>query len=341
MNLAQLDSSAQSDALKQMIVTVPPVAPVTAAPEQGLSVGAVPRSQESWANVRVGAWLLVALLALLYWPILQKLVTDWWDDPNYSHGFLVPVFSGYLIWQRRAKLAALAPWGSWAAGLPVLLLGLGLLVLGEVGAERFLAASSLVVVVAGLVLLHLGPAVGRQLAFPLAYLGFAIPIPTIAFYAIAFPLQQLAATNAAWTLDLLGVPVLLDGNVIHLSQITLGVTEACSGVRSLVSMLALAVAWGAFTFGRAWATILLAASAVPITVIANAGRVVATGLIGQYAGIEYATGFFHTLSGWAIFMIAFAGLLGVHALLRLLPALREARGREATPRAPAFRESRR
>jgi exosortase len=303
---------------------------VTAASEVGLSGDAIPRtdSQEGWGSVRLGGWLLAALLALLYWPVLQKLVTDWWDDPNYAHGFLVPVFSGYLVWQHRAQLGALVPQGSWAGGLPVLLLGLGLLVLGEVGAERFLAASSLVVVLAGLVLLHLGPAVGRRLAFPLAYFMFAIPIPTIAFYAIAFPLQQLAAANAAWTLDLLGIPVLLDGNVIHLSQITLGVTEACSGVRSLISMLAVAVAWGALTFGRPWAVVLLAASAVPITVIANAGRVVATGLIGEHVGVEYATGVFHTFSGWVIFLIAFAGLLGFHAFLRLLPALRKAPGRE-------------
>jgi exosortase len=212
--------------------------------------------------------------------------------------------------------------------LPVLLLGLGLLVLGEVGAERFLAASSLVVVLAGLVLLHLGPAVGRRLAFSLAYLLFAIPLPTIVFYAIAFPLQQLAATNAAWTLDLLGVPVLLDGNVIHLSHVTLGVTEACSGIRSLVSMVALAVAWGALSFGSAWMTAVLAASAVPITIVANAGRVVATGLIGQYVGMEYATGFFHTLSGWVIFLVAFTGLRCVHALLRYLPARWIASARE-------------
>ena len=171
------------------------------------------------------------LLGLLYWPILVKLVADWWDDPNYSHGFLVPVFSAYLVWQRRAALTAEVPRGSWRAGLPVLLVGLALLVLGEVGAERFLAASSLVVVLAAFMLLHLGPAIARRLAFPLAYLLFAIPIPAVAFYAIAFPLQQLSATNAAWTLDLLGVPVMLDGNVIHLSQITLGVTEACSGIR--------------------------------------------------------------------------------------------------------------
>src|SRR6185436_12827985 len=141
----------------------PPAVPLTATSEARLPGVSKTGSQAGWASVRLGGWLLVALLALLYWPILQKLVTDWWDDPNYSHGFLVPVFSGYVIWTRRAQLAALTPRGSWAGGLPVLLLGLGLLVLGEVGAERFLAASSLVVVLAGLVLLHLGPAVGRRL----------------------------------------------------------------------------------------------------------------------------------------------------------------------------------
>jgi exosortase len=326
MELALTSSRFLAMCSPEVVATLPPaVSP--AAGSADLSEDSFPgaTARVSWQGVRLDGWVLAALVAILYWPILQKLVADWWDDPNYSHGFLVPIFSGYLIWQRRGQLAALAPRGSWTMGVPVLLLGLGLLVLGEVGAERFLAASSLVVVGAGLILLHLGPAIGRRLAFPLAYLLFAIPIPSIVFYAIAFPLQQLAAANAAWTLDLLGVPVLLDGNVIHLSQITLGVTEACSGIRSLVSMLALAVAWGALTFGSPWATALLVASAVPITVVANAGRVVATGLVGQYAGVEYATGVFHTLSGWVIFLIAFAGLLGVHTLLRWLPALRPVR----------------
>ena len=271
---------------------------------------------------RSRAWLvailLVGFLGALYWPVLLKLVGDWWDDPNYSHAFLVPFFSAFLVWQRRNKLAALSPSGTWV-GVPVLVVGLALLLLGEVGGERFLAASSLVVVVAGLVLFHLGVAVFRQLAFPLGYyLAFAVPLPAIAFYAIAFPLQRLAAGNAAWTLDLLGIPVLLDGNVIHLSQVTLGVTEACSGIRSLISMFAVAVTWSVLTLRGFWPGAVLVASAVPITVIANAGRVVATGLVAQYVGVEYATGFFHAFSGWVIFLIAFAGLLGVHALIRLV-----------------------
>ena len=269
----------------------------------------------------LGGGLLAALLAVLYAPILRELVWDWWDDPNYSHGFLVPVFSAYLAWQRRDALAAAPHRGSWL-GLPVVLLGLGALVLGDVGAELFLSRSSLIVVLFGLTLFHLGPAITRLLAFPLAYLAFAIPLPAILFYAVAFPLQTLAAQNAAWTLDLLGVPVLLDGNVIHLSQVTLGVTEACSGIRSLISLLALAVAWAYLTLPGLVSMAILVASAVPITVVANAGRVVATGLIGQAFGIEYATGFFHTFSGWVIFLFAFAGLLAVHGLIRLATARR-------------------
>ena len=226
----------------------------------------------------------------------------------------MPVFSAYLVWERRAELAAATREGTWW-GLPVLLAGIAALIVGDVGAENFLTRSSLIVILAGLVLLHLGTRIARILAFPLAYLFFMVPLPAIVFYAIAFPLQGLAAENAAWALDLLGVPVLLDGNVIRLSQITLGVTEACSGIRSLISMLALAVAWAYLMIPGFWASAILVASAVPITVFANAGRVIATGLIGQTFGVQYATGFFHSFSGWVIFVFAFFGLLAIHGLL--------------------------
>ena len=268
------------------------------------------------------ALAFVVILGVLYWSIARDLARQWWDDENYSHGFLVPIFSGYLVWQRRARLAALVPDGSWF-GFPVLLAGVGMLILGEIGAENFLARSSLIVILAGLVLFHLGTPFFRLLAFPLAFLLFMVPLPATLFYAVASPLQSLAARNAASVLDLLGVPVLLDGNVIHLSQISLGVTEACSGIRSLISLLALAVAWAALTIPGLWGKALLVASTVPITVVANAGRVVATGLIGQWFGVRYARGFFHTFSGWIIFLLAFAGLLVVHALIRMVEARRE------------------
>ncbi len=267
-----------------------------------------------WTGLVVLAFL--GILGAIYWSILADLARQWWDDANYSHGFLVPLFSGWLVWGRRKQLAALTPAGAWG-GLPIFLAGVGELLLGDIGADNFLTRSSLIVILAGLVLFHLGPAFSRLLAFPLAFLFFMVPLPATLFYAVAFPLQNLAAQNAAWALDLLGVPVLLDGNIIQLSQISLGVTEACSGIRSLISLLALAVAWAYLTLPGVWSMVILTAAAVPITIVANAGRVVTTGLIGQYVGIEYAQGFFHTFSGWIIFLFAFVCLLGVHALIRL------------------------
>jgi exosortase len=260
--------------------------------------------------------LFLVLLGALYTDALRELVSDWRNDPNYSHGFLVPLFSGFLVWQQREKLKELTPQGSWW-GLPVLLAGLAALVIGDIGAEHFLTKSSLIVVLAGLILFHFGPHIFWLLAFPVAFLFFMVPLPAIIFNFFAFPLQGIATHNATWVLDLLGVPVLRDGNVIHLSHISLGVTEACSGIRSLVSLLALASAWAYVTLPGIWAQVVLVASAVPITIAANAVRVVFTGLIGQWFGVEYAQGFFHFFEGWVIFLLAFGCLLGVHGLIRI------------------------
>ena len=259
---------------------------------------------------------LVTLVLALYWKILPAWVTQWWDDPNYSHGFLVPLFSLYVIWRGRAALAALPRHGN-LLGIVIVLLGVGFRYLGDLGADNFLMRSSLVVVVGGLVLFHLGMPIFRTALFPLAFLIFMVPLPGVIFYAITFPLQQLAAQQAAWTLETLGVPVLLDGNIIHLAQLSLGVTEACSGIRSLISLAAGAVAWAYLFLPGGWATILFVATTLPITIVANAARVVLTGLIGQYVGVEYASGFFHEFAGLAIYVAAFACLLGTQSLISL------------------------
>lgn len=276
----------------------------------------VTSSVEAWRQLAIPGVICVFLLAGIYGSILPGLFSDWWTDPNYSHGFLVPLFSGYWVWQQKNTLKTVSPSGSWT-GLFVLLVGVGILILGDVGAEEFLTRSSLIIILAGLVLLHLGTRVLRLLFFPLMFLFFMIPLPMILFNAVAFPLQGFAARNATAVLDFMGVPVLRDGNVIHLSHITLGVTEACSGIRSLVSLLALAVAWAHLTLPGTLARMMLIVAAVPITIIANAGRVVMTGLIGQWFGVDYAQGVFHSLSGWIIFLVAFAGLLGVYRVLLL------------------------
>ena len=302
-------------------------------PEPGAESVALTRGQDPNAaagEVRPGPRVVVvglvflALLAALYTGILRDLARQWWDDSNYTHGFLVPIFSGVLIWQRRKQLAALPVEGSWI-GLPVLLLGIGALLLGDVGSENFLMRSSLIVILVGLVLFHLGRQFLRVLAFPLLFLFFMVPLPAALFYAVAFPLQNLAARNAAWTLDTLGVPVLLDGNVIHLTKQSLGVAEACSGIRSLISLLSVSVGWAVLTLHGFWAIAIFVAAVVPITIFANAVRVVVTGLIGQWFGTEYAQGFFHTFSSWLVFVFAFLCLLGVHSTIRLVQTWREKR----------------
>jgi exosortase len=282
-------------------------------PSHRLESGAAP---ERWRPIVVAAVAFGILLAVLYAGVLRHLAQQWWSDDNYSHGFLVPLFSAYLLWQRRRALAVAPIRGHWS-GWPLLLIGLAAFVLGDIGAENFLLRSSLIIIIAGLVQLHLGPRLLRLMAFPVAFLLFMVPLPANVFYAIAFPLQRLAAANSAWALDLLGVPVLLDGNVIHLSRLSLGVVEACSGIRSLISLLALAVAWGYLTLPGVIATTILVTAAVPITILANAVRIVVTGLIGQTLGSEYARGFFHTFSGWLIFIVAFGCLLVVHHLIHV------------------------
>src|SRR5215468_11511513 len=306
-NVARLEASAMGGTIPEPGAEPAELTPGGPGPE-----ALVGQRYNLWAGLL--ALIFLALLATLYAGILRDLARQWWDDPNYTHGFLVPLFSGFVVWQRRKQLAALSSSGSWM-GLPVLLVGVGMLLLGDLAAENFLMRSSLIVVLGGLAPFHFGRDSFRVIAFPLLFLLFMVPLPATLFYAIAFPLQSLAARNAAWTLDALGVPVLLDGNVIQLSQISLGVTEACSGIRSLISLLAVAVAWAALTLPGIWAMLGLVASVVPITVLANAGRVVMTGLIGQRFGVEYAQGFYHTFSGWAIFVFAFACLLGVHGII--------------------------
>ena len=258
--------------------------------------------------------LLMAALAAVYKDVLAGLVLDWWQDPNYSHGFLVPVFSAYFVWEDRETLRNLPLRGSWLGFLP-LLAGISLLVLGVVGAEDFLMRSSLIVVLGGLVWIHLGGEMLRRTLFPLGFLFFMVPLPFLVFNSIAFPLQGVAAANAAWTLDTLGVPVLRDGNILHLAHLSLGVTEACSGIRSLISLLALAVAWAHLALPSSITKAIFVASAVPITIIANAARVVLTGIIGQSLGIEYASGFFHGFSGWVVFVAATICLLAVHGVI--------------------------
>ena len=265
-------------------------------------------------------WQLAMLSALslwIYFPTLRHLVGQWYHDPNFSHGFFVPLFSAFVLWQERERFAHLPLQPSWW-GLALIASGLVVLVVGEAGAELFLARSSLLLLLAGGVVLFLGWSFFRAILFPWAFLLLMIPIPTIVFNQITFPLQLLASKVAAAALPLFGVPILREGNVINLSSMALEVAEACSGIRSLMSLITLAIIYGYLMEKRIWVRWVLAIAAVPIAVIANSIRIIGTGLLVQYWNAEKAEGYFHASWGWIIFVVSLLMLYGTHALIRAI-----------------------
>jgi exosortase len=263
-------------------------------------------------------WQLLILTALtlwLYWPTLVRLFLQWGYDQNFSHGYFVPLFSGFVIWQERERLARIDRRPSWS-GMMLIVLGLSVLVVGQMGVELFLTRSSLLILVAGMVVLFAGWNFFRALFFPWAFLFLMIPIPAIIFNQITFPLQILASKIAAATLPFFGVPVLRQGNVMVLASQILQVAEACSGIRSLMSLVTLAIIYGYLMEKRLLVRYVLALASVPIAVAANSFRIITTGLMVQYWDPDKAEGYFHASWGWIVFVISLLMLYGLHLLIR-------------------------
>lgn len=258
--------------------------------------------------------VLAVLLGAIYHQILVGLVDQWWNDDNYSHGFLIPVVSGYVIWRKRKQLAKTEVKPS-TKGLAVLLSGLVLLVLGTAGAEEFTMRLSFVVVVAGLIFFLLGDAVTKQIWFALAYLVFMIPLPYVIYYSLTFPMQLMASKMAASALSILGIPVLRQGNIIHLSSYSLEVVEACSGLRSAISLSALGAAFAYVTGGSAPRQIFLFLSSFPIAIGANVFRLVVTAVGALTIGPAFAESFLHELSGLVVFLVALVALVCEYGVL--------------------------
>lgn len=258
--------------------------------------------------------LILGAFAYLYASVIPPLVADWENDPDYSHGFLIPLLSAYFAWEKRPSLGQLHRQSSlW--GIGVMLCGIALLFFGHLGAELFLMRVSMVVLITGLVLYHAGWGYVRTLAFPMGFLVFMIPWPAIILNTLTFPLQLLSARLSTFSLQLIHLPVYREGNVIFLPHATLEVVEACSGIRSLVSLLALAVVFAHITQRRAWKLGLLIVSAVPIAMVANAFRIWGTGVLAHLYGVQAADGFYHTFTGWLVFVVAFILLAIEGALL--------------------------
>lgn len=263
----------------------------------------------------VTALALIALgFAVLYRDVILKLVHDWGHDENYSHGFLIVPIALYFAWERRDRLSAAALRPS-LLGLVVLIGSVMTLVAGQLGAELFLTRISLIGVLAGTILFVLGWEHLRILVLPIAFLLLMIPLPAIIFNKIAFPLQLLASRFGEVTLQAFNIPVLREGNVITLANTQLEVAEACSGIRSLISLLTLGIVYGYFMHPGVWVRLILAVATIPVAIAANAFRVAGTGVAAHYYGPEAAEGFFHTFSGWLVFLAAFAMLFLMHRII--------------------------
>ncbi len=267
------------------------------------------------------AWMhgaiLAVLLVLLYFHIAIKLVSDWIELPDYSHGLLIPFFALFLVWDKRKILQRTELKPSWA-GLWLVAAGLFVLIVGVFGADLFLSRISFVLLLAGIVWSLLGSRMLGECRFILLVLLLAIPFPTLIFNQITFPLQLLASRLASALLPLAGVPVLRDGNVISLPSMQLEVAEACSGIRSLMSLFTVAIIYGYFLESSTLRRTILAFSAIPIAVAANAARIFGTGLCVQYWDPDKALGFFHEFSGWLMFLVSLTCLYFVHRLTRLV-----------------------
>ncbi len=302
------------------LVGTKPAGTVSHPPEQEVLLGGPPGSKFSifWQTVKPFGWqglLLVGILVALYTPVMGSLFDQWYHDADYSHGFLVPFVSAYLIWQRRDKLR-LVPRRSSFWGMFVVLVALGLLFLGSLGAELFLARISLLCTICGLIVYFCGWAMLRALAFPMAFLLFAIPIPVLIYNEIVFPLQFVASKFATWTLETLNLfPIMREGNVLILPGMSLEVVEACSGIRSLLSLLALAAGFGYLVERSAVARWILFLAMIPLAIISNGTRVMITAIMANYMGPKAAEGFMHEFSGWVIFVVATALFLGFYALM--------------------------
>jgi exosortase len=271
---------------------------------------------------RLGIAFVVLGFAVLYWQVLVKLVSDWYNDDNYSHGFLIVPIAAYFAWERRGRVMEAAK-NPTTLGLVLVVGSIGVLLAGILGSELFLMRISLIGALTGTVLFLWGWGHLRILAFPLAFLLLMIPIPAIIFNQIAFPLQLLASRFGEAVMGAADVPVLREGNVLILANTTLEVAEACSGIRSLVSLLTLAIVLGYFSDRRLWVRTAVALSSIPVAVLTNGFRVAGTGIAAHRFGPAAAEGFFHEFSGWLVFVAAFALTLAIQRIIvAVAPAAR-------------------
>ncbi len=258
---------------------------------------------------------VVALVVLVYHQMFVALWRTWATNPNYSHGYLIPPVVAFLLWRERRRYLAAREHGS-TFGLVLIALAL----LGHVVSMRagvFMTQGySLVLLLFGLSIFFYGRRATRTVWFPLGYLVLMLPMPPYLMNVIAFRLKVFAASAGSGIAVRLGIPLVRSGMTIHIPAGSLRIADPCSGLRSLIALVALGALFAYLTRGKAWKRVVLFASAVPLAVLANVIRISVLCVVANVWGIDAALGFFHDFSGLLLFMIAFVGLATVRKLLK-------------------------
>lgn len=272
--------------------------------EPPITGGALP-----WKSI---LWFFL-LLCALYFPVLRAMGREWIELEEMGHGFFVPVVAAYVAWQDRENVLKQRIAPSWF-GVLLLVWGFLQMLLGTFGADFFISRTAFLVSLAGLIWTLCGWPVVRSLMFPLVLLLFMIRLPQLVYSQVTFPLQLFASSLAENVLSLLGIPVLRDGNVLELASQRLSVVEACSGIRSLISLSFLSLVYAYFFDAKKWMRGVLLLASIPIAIIANAGRVTITGILSEY-DTKLAQGAYHTFEGWVIFIAALVMLVLAHKVI--------------------------
>jgi len=285
------------------MVTAPVARPAEVAP---------PTPKVSWQPI---AWF-GALLVGCYAPILYRMGVQWATDENMGHGFFVPILAGYITWQRRNILAAI-PREPNGWGLVLVVWAAFQALAGTLGAELFTARLSFLIALVGVILYLGGTRWVKALSFPLALLLFMIPIPAIIYAALTLRLQGLASELGEIMISMMGIPVLRAGNTLQLPSQTLDIAEACSGIRSLLSLGFLSLVYAYFTDKRVWMRWALLLATIPIAIGANGIRVAVTGLLSEI-NTKFAQGAYHEGEGYIVFVVALVALILTHRTLNLI-----------------------
>lgn len=257
-----------------------------------------------------------AVLAALYAGVARDLFTQWVTSPDASYGLILAAVAGVLAWRRRAALRPDPDYRiATTAALLTVIFGCVMFVAGIVAADLFATRASFVIIAGGLVWFLAGHRAARALVAPLGFMLLAIPLPELVVNAITLPLQLIASSLAELTLGVAGVPVFRDGNVLELPAVTLQVAEACSGLRSAVSLTAVAVLLAWSSNGPMTRRSTIVAAAVPIAVVANALRIAATGIASETWGAAAARGAWHEATGWITFVVSMGALLAFQRLV--------------------------